>query len=88
VKDAKGNNIDADVSLIAKLRGGKEAVFMMAPNSRKINTVYPEGSSKFLHKIEKGIYVAQSRNKRLANVAEILVMARVGKERAEKRIKL
>jgi len=88
VKDAKGNNIDAYVSLIARLGSGNEAVFMMAPRARKISTVYPEGGSKFLHRIEKGVYVAQSKNKRLANVREIVVMARVGKERVEKTMRI
>lgn len=86
VKDAKGKNIDADISLVAKLIGGREAIFMAAPKSGKVNSAYPEGGSKFLHRIEKGIYVAQSKSKKLADVREIEVMARVGKERAEKRI--
>ncbi len=84
VKDRSGKNIDADISLVAKLSEGKEIVFLMAPKSEKLDFVYPENSSKFLHRLEKGIYLAQSKNKSLLSVKEIVVRARVGNEKIEK----
>lgn len=88
VKDRSGKNIDADISLVVKLPSGKEAVFLLAPKHEKLDFVYPENSSKFLHRLEQGIYVAQSRDKKLSSAKEIVARARVGNEKIEKTIRL
>lgn len=84
VKDGSGKNIDADISLVAKLSGGKEAIFLPAPKHENLDFVYPENSSKFLHRLEQGIYVAQSGDEKLSSAKEIVARARAGNEKIEK----
>lgn|GEM_PF-1877970 len=67
-----GADSDADVSLSFQMPGGKEIIFLPEDVGAP-NYVYPESTSRFVHRIEKGIYLVHSRNKELFSVKEIAV---------------
>ncbi|MBU4246726.1 MAG: hypothetical protein ABIF85_05750 [Nanoarchaeota archaeon] len=71
LKDA-GIDVDADVSVSFQLPGGKEMIFL-PESSDAPNYIYPESTSRFVHRIEKGIYLLHSRNRALFSAKKIAV---------------
>ena len=68
----KGADADADVSVSFELSGGKEIIFLPESGAAP-NYVYPESTSRFVHRIEKGIYLIHSRNRALFPAKKIVV---------------
>lgn len=71
IKD-NGADVKADVSLLFQMPGGKEIIFL-PEDSGAPNYVYPESTSRFVHRIEKGIYLVHSRNHALFSAKKIVV---------------
>lgn len=63
-----------NVSAIARLKGGCEIVFLPAPEKERISFAYAEQTSRFVHKLENGIYAIQSKNARLKNAESIEII--------------
>ncbi len=72
-----GIDADADISTAFILPHNKEIIFLPAPD-KKINYVYPESTSRFIHRIERGIYMIQSKNKEIFLAKKIVVDAKYG----------
>lgn len=73
----KGADVDADISVSCQLPGGKEVIFLPESPARSAapNYIYPESTSRFVHRIEKGIYLVHSRNRTLFSAKTISVDA-------------
>lgn len=82
-----GADADADVSLSFQTGGGKEIIFLPEAGGAP-NYVYPESSSRFVHRIEKGIYLIHSRNKELFSAKKIVVNVLYGGKRINKTIQV
>ncbi len=67
-----GADVQADVSLSFQMPAGKEIIFLPEAGGAP-NYAYAESSSRFVHRIEKGIYLIHSRNKALFSAKEIVV---------------
>ncbi|VVB61143.1 Uncharacterised protein [uncultured archaeon] len=70
-----GIDADADISATFILPHNKEIIFLPTPD-KKINYVYPESTSRFIHRIERGIYMIQSKNKAIFLAKKIIVNAK------------
>lgn len=69
----KGVDTDADVSVSFQLPGGKEIIFLPLSSGSAPNYIYPESTSRFVHRVEKGIYLLHSRNRALFSAKKIVV---------------
>lgn len=79
-----GKDVDADISVAFLLPEGCEIIFLPNPDN-SVNYIYPESTSRFVHRIEKGIYIIHSRNKAIFSAKKISVKVlykgkRAGKE--------
>lgn len=81
----KDNGIDADADISATfiLPKNKEIIFLPGRAGAQ-NYVYPESTSRFVHRIEKGIYIVHSRNKAVFFPKKIIVNALFKGKRFEK----
>ena len=70
----KGVDVDATLSVTFQLPRSREVIFLPAAKGAQ-NYVYPESSSRFIHRIEKGIYLIHSKNKELFSAKTIAVSA-------------
>lgn len=71
----KGLDVDADISVSFQLPGGKEIIFLPVSPDSAPNYIYPESTSRFVHRVEKGIYLVHSRNRILFSAKKISVDA-------------
>ncbi len=78
-----GKDIDADISVVFQLPEGREIIFLPNPDD-SINYIYPESTSRFVHRIEKGIYIIHSRNKILFSAKKIAIKVLHKGKRAHK----
>ena len=82
-----GVDVQADVSLSFQFGGGKEIIFLPEAGGAP-NYAYPESSSRFVHRIEKGIYLIHSRNKELFSAKKIVVNVLYGGKRINKTVQV
>lgn len=79
----KGIDADAGISATFHLQGARELIFLPA-SSGDMNYVYPESTSRFVHRIERGIYLIHSRNRLIFSANKIVVSALYKGRRFEK----
>lgn len=66
-----GADADADISVSFHLPGGKEIIFLPVSPASAPNYIYPESTSRFVHRVEKGIYLVHSRNRSIFSSKKI-----------------
>ena len=83
----KGADADADTSVSFHMPGNKEIIFLPEGNGTP-NYMYPESTSRFVHRIEKGVYLIHSRNKELFSAKNIVVNVLYAGKRISKEFRL